>query len=178
MNLNLEKSSKINICFIGHMGSGKSILGKQFAKLLAFKFYDSDKLVEKKLGKSINEIFLSHGEDYFRKIEEEVVLKLLKEKNCVISLGGGSILSKLIRKAIEKKSITIYLKVKINVLCERLKNSKKRPLLKDVDIKNKILELNRKRIKYYENANLIIDNSQNSTKTIFKIKQYLSNYND
>ena len=47
-----------------------------------FKFYDTDREIELKTKKSINEIFESDGELYFRKIEEEICLELLTEKNC------------------------------------------------------------------------------------------------
>ena len=113
MKLNLEKLGKKNICLIGLMGAGKSIVGKLLAKELSMRYYDSDKLIEKKLHKSINQIFSDHGESYFRNIEEDVVLSLLDKKNCVISLGGGSILSDLTRKALFINSFSIYLKVRI-----------------------------------------------------------------
>ena len=57
MKLNLEKLGKKNICLIGLMGAGKSIVGKLLAKELSMRYYDSDKLIEKKLHKSINQIF-------------------------------------------------------------------------------------------------------------------------
>ena len=57
----------------------------------------------------------------------------------------------------------------INILYERLKNSKKRPLLVNTDIEKTIIELKRKRIKYYKKANLIINNSEDIEKTIDKI---------
>ena len=77
MKLNLEKLGKKNICLIGLMGSGKSVIGKSLARELNIKYYDSDKLIEKKLNKSINQIFSDHGEKYFRNIEEVISLKSL-----------------------------------------------------------------------------------------------------
>ena len=74
MKLNLEKLSKKNICLIGLMGAGKSIIGKLLAKKLKMHYYDSDSLIEKKLDKSINKIFSDHGESYFRDIEEDIIL--------------------------------------------------------------------------------------------------------
>ena len=46
-------------------------------------------------------------------LKKKFVLKLLTHNNCVISLGGGSIINKKIRKAIKKNSYSIYLQVKI-----------------------------------------------------------------
>ncbi len=102
--MTLNEIKKRNICIIGLMGSGKSIIGKDLSKYLNFKFYDTDKEIELKTKKSINEIFEKDGESYFRKIEEKICLELLTKNNCIISLGGGSIINKNIRKAINQKA--------------------------------------------------------------------------
>jgi len=170
MKLNLEKLGKKNICLIGLMGSGKSVLGKLLSTKFKMKYYDSDKLIEQNLNKTINQIFLEHGEDHFRKIEEDVVLSLLNKKNCVISLGGGSILSSLTRKTLLKNSFTIYLKVDVEILHDRLKKSKKRPLIKNINIIDKLLDLAKEREKYYTQSNLIVNNSKNAEEALKQIK--------
>ena len=176
MKLNLENLGKKNICLIGLMGSGKSVIGKLLAKELRMKYYDSDKLIEKKLNKSINQIFLDHGESYFRNIEEDIVLSLLVKKNCVISLGGGSILSELTRKVLFINSFSVYLKVDIEILYERLKKSKKRPLINNKNIKEKLIHLTQERNKYYRKANLIINNLENTEEALNTIKGQLLKY--
>ena len=178
MKLNLEKLGKKNVCLIGLMGAGKSIIGKLLAKELRMSYYDSDKLIEKKLKKSINQIFIDHGESYFRNIEEEIVLSLLDKKNCVISLGGGSVLSNLTRKVLFLNSFSIYLKVDIEILYERLIKSKKRPLIKNQNIKEKLIKLTQDRNKYYKRANLIVNNSKNTEEALNKIKSELQKYNE
>ena len=176
MKLNLEKLGKKNICLIGLMGAGKSVIGKLLAKELRMRYYDSDKLIEKKLNKSINQIFSDHGESYFRNIEENIVLSLLDKKNCVISLGGGSIISKLTRKALFLNSFSVYLKVDIEILYERLKKSKKRPLIINKNIKEKLIHLTQDRNKYYRKANLIVNNLKNTEEVLIIIKAQLQKY--
>ena len=176
MKLNLEKLAKKNICLIGLMGAGKSVIGKLLAKELRMRYYDSDKLIEKKLNKSINQIFSDHGESYFRNIEEDIVLSLLDKKNCVISLGGGSILSDLTRKALFINSFSVYLKVDIEILYERLKKSKKRPLINNKDIKEKLIHLTQERNKYYRKANLIVNNLKYTAEALIIIKEKLQIY--
>jgi len=176
MKLNLEKLGKKNICLIGLMGAGKSVIGKLLAKELRMRYYDSDKLIEKKLHKSINQIFSDHGESYFRNIEEDIVLSLLDKKNCVISLGGGSILSNLTRKALFINSFSVYLKVDIEILYERLIKSKKRPLINNKNIKEKLIHLTQDRNKYYRKANLIVNNLNNTEETLNIIKAQLQKY--
>ena len=176
MKLNLEKLGKKNICLIGLMGSGKSVIGKLLAQELRLRHYDSDKLIEKKLNKSINQIFTDQGESYFRNVEEDIVLSLLVKKNCVISLGGGSILSELTRKALFINSFSVYLKVDIEILYERLKKSKKRPLINNKDIKEKLIHLTQERNKYYRKANLIVNNLKNTEEALNIIKAQLQKY--
>ena len=128
--IHLNNLKKKNICIMGLMGSGKSIIGKDLSKYLNLKFYDTDKEIEKKTKKSINAIFKEHGESYFRDIEEKICVDLLNYSNCVISLGGGSIINEKIRNEIKQNSYSIYLQVKINNLLERLKSSKKKTVIK------------------------------------------------
>ena len=62
---------KKNLVLTGMMGVGKSTIGKRLAKKLKLKFYDIDKIIEKKEKKTITEIFETKGQDYFRKIEKK-----------------------------------------------------------------------------------------------------------
>ena len=111
------------------MGVGKSTIGKILAKKLNYNFIDIDNLIENKEGLSINLIFKNNGEDYFRKIENDITLIELKKDNSVISLGGGAFLNNLIRKSAKKLSTSFWLDVPINLLIKRLKRNNKRPLL-------------------------------------------------
>ena len=110
----LSKIKKKNICIMGLMGSGKTIIGRDLSKYLNIKFFDTDNEIELKTKKSIERIFVENGEVYFREIEEKICIELLTYDNCVISLGGGSIINKKIRREIKKNSYSIYLKVKLN----------------------------------------------------------------
>ena len=118
-----------------------------------------------------------HGESYFRNIEEETCLDLLQQNNCVISLGGGSIINKKIRKEIKKYSYSIYLQVTITNLVERLKSSKKRPLL-NTNLSKRIMlkNLYDDRRNFYENADLIVNNDNDKFQVLDKIKSALNLY--
>ena len=92
--------SKENLVFLGMMGSGKSSIGSLTAKKLKMNFVDIDKEIENNLNMTIKKIFEIKGEDYFRKIEEQITLKKLKLNSTVISLGGGAFSNDNIRKEI------------------------------------------------------------------------------
>ena len=174
---NLIEIKKKNVCIMGLMGSGKSIIGKDLSKYSNLKFYDTDKEIELKTKKSINEIFEKDGESYFRKIEEKICLELLSKNNCIISIGGGSIINKKIREAINQNSYSIYLQVKLNNLENRLKSSNKRPLLNNQSKKKEILEnLYYERRKFYEKADFIVNNDDDKLKVLEKIKSELRLY--
>ena len=166
---NLNQLNDKNICIIGLMGSGKTIIGKSLAKLSNRQHFDTDRLIEEKYKKSISQIFKDDGETFFRKIEEITVLDILKKKNCIISLGGGSVLSNKVRKQLKQKAITIYLKVDISELESRLKNSKKRPLINDGDLGENIKKIFESRKKFYNIANFVIENNFDSKKAISDI---------
>ncbi len=167
----LSNYNKLNITFCGMMGAGKSIIGRKFAKLIKFKFLDTDTLIEKKTGKSINQIFSESGEGHFRELEEKFISETLCQKNYVISLGGGVMSNIKLRKIIKKNSFNIYLYVDNNILFRRLQTSKKRPLIKNTDIKIKLEELYKKRERFYNKADLIINNDENIENTINKLKK-------
>ena len=175
--MTLNEINKRNICIMGLMGSGKSSIGKDLSTYLNFKFYDTDKEIELMNKKSINEIFEEKGEVYFREIEEKICIDLLYKKNCVISLGGGSIINKKVRKLIHQNSYSIYLHVELNNLVDRLKSSKKRPLLNKKLNKREILfNLFNNRRKFYEKADFIVDNNNDKFQTLKKIKSKLNSY--
>ena len=177
--INFIGLKKRNICIMGLMGSGKSIIGKDLSKYLNLQFYDSDKEIELKTNKSIRKIFEENGESYFRDIEEKICIELLTNDNCVISLGGGSIINKKIRKAIRDNSYSIYLKVKLKNLLKRLKSSNKRPLLNNILSKKEILEnLYKDRRKFYEKANFIVNNDCDKFQVLEKIKSELNLYEE
>ena len=146
-----------NIVLIGMMGSGKSSIGKILSKKLEFEFVDTDNKIEEIEKKNISEIFKKKGEKYFRNIEEVVSLKYLKFKNKVIALGGGGYINPTIRKCVQSKCISIWLNWKNETIINRIKNSKKRPLV----IKLSNLEL----------QDLIIKRS-----TIYNLSDYKINF--
>ncbi len=166
-----SNNNKLNITFCGMMGSGKSIIGNKLAKIIKFDFLDTDNLIQKKTGKTINQIFDDFGEVYFRELEERFISKILNKKNIVISLGGGTMNNLKLRQIIKKNSFNIYLKVDNDILVKRLESSKKRPLIKNRDIKKKLQELLIERESFYKKADLTIYNNKNINDTIINLKK-------
>ena len=165
--------SKENLVFLGMMGSGKSSIGSLVAKKLKLDFIDVDKEIEKELGISIAKIFEEKGEDYFRKIEEKITLKVLKINSTVISLGGGGFINKIIRKEVLKNHISFWLNWNNQILLNRIKNSKKRPIAFNAK-ENELIDLIKKRSNIYSKAVYEIKCDKLSKSEI--VKKILENY--
>ena len=141
-----------NLTLTGMMGVGKSTVGKILAKKLNYNFIDVDKMIEIEEGCSINLIFKNKGENYFRKIENEITLLELKKDSSIISLGGGAFLNNTIRRNTKKLSVSFWLDVSINQLVKRLRKSNQRPLLFKKDTAETVKRIYFDRKKIYSEA--------------------------
>ena len=119
----------VEIVLIGPPGSGKSSVAKSLAKKTGKRYVDTDKVIEEMEGKPITEIFLEDGEEHFRTVESEVVLQTLQGEDEIVALGGGSILSEVVREELKKFSPIIYLEVSISNAAPRVGFNRERPLL-------------------------------------------------
>jgi shikimate kinase len=119
----------MKIIFIGPPGSGKSSVGKEVAAILKLSHIDTDQLIEEKSGKRISDIFLDDGEPAFRRMEREIVLEVLQQDNCVISLGGGSVIDSEVADKLRVEPNVIYLEVSISNAAPRVGFNAERPLL-------------------------------------------------
>ena len=132
------------------MGSGKTTLGKILSKKLDKHFYDSDQVIEEKLGVNVPMIFEYEGEAGFREREKDSLKQLVGKKNIVLATGGGIILSKSNRDLLSENGIVIYLKSNQKDLILRTKNDKTRPLLKNGNVELIIKKLCQEREPLYE----------------------------
>ena len=155
--------SNKNLVFLGMMGSGKTTLGKIVSKKLNKEFIDIDQLIEIQEGMTISDIFQKKGESFFRKFEERISIQNLKKSNSVISLGGGAFINKNIRKMVLKYGISFWLSWNKSTIINRIFNSKKRPLTKNLNEK-KLKQLIYDRNIFYKKANYQI-NCDNLNKT-------------
>ena len=143
--------SKKNIVFLGMMGSGKSLIGRLVSKKLKLQFFDIDNIIENETGMKIFEIFEKKGEEFFREIEKNICLKILKKNKSVISLGGGAFQNNEIRKEVLNGNISIWLKWNYQTLLKRIIDKPHRPLAYNIE-KKELIELMKKRSKFYKKA--------------------------
>lgn len=167
----------MKLILIGFMGSGKTTIGNILSKKLNMDIVDMDLEIEKNLNISINDIFNLYGEKYFRNKEVELLEKLLKKDNIIISTGGGIIETKEVINLLKKEKVVIWLNASINTTLNRLKSElDNRPKLKteknlEYTVKNL---MNSRYDKYKEASNVIIDvNNKNIDEVVSEILVYI-----
>jgi len=155
------------------MGAGKTTIGSLLAKKLNLSFFDIDRIIEKKKGMKISEIFKKSGEIEFRKLEKKTTLKLLN-KTGVISLGGGAFINEDIRKEVQKKGTSVWLRWSEKTLIDRISKNKKRPIafnLNDNELKDLIVS----RSKVYSKVDYKIDcEDMSKTQIVDKIVKIIN----
>ena len=155
------------IIFVGMMGSGKTAIGHIIAKKLNRIFYDIDNIIEKNRGYSINEIFENAGEERFREIEYEELIKI-KKGNSVIATGGGAYINDKSHRLINKMGFTVWIKADSSIIIKRTKNNKNRPLLQGEDINNRIKSLLKERNPIYKKAQLSVNTTSENKNIMCK----------
>lgn len=167
----------MRLILIGFMGVGKTSVGIKLAKVLNFEFIDIDNEIEILEGKSISEIFEEYGEKYFRKLESNILEKLIKNNNIVISTGGGIITTKKNFDILKNEEKVIFLDGSVETIINNLHNEiTKRPLLKESENLNKKIEelLSIRYEKYKEVSDILIDiNGKNINEVISQILVYI-----
>lgn len=145
------------IVVIGMMGAGKTTLGHRLADMLNYKFLDSDQEIEKEQGVSIQEIFRDKGEAYYRDIERRKILSILSEDICIISVGGGAIVTEETAEAIFAGSLCLWVDAPVDKLIARVGDASTRPLLDKADIQKSLTNRMVQRRHIYERAHIHID---------------------
>jgi|TARA_B110001452_G_scaffold243384_1_gene226772 shikimate kinase len=161
---------KKSLVLTGMMGVGKSTIGSMLSSKIESNFIDIDLYIEKKEKLSIKQIFDLKGERYFRNLEREVSLNLLKKKNLVIALGGGAFIDPIIRKEVLRSSVSFWLHLSISNLKKRNFNLNKRPLLSDKNSGDIISKIYLERKNIYNLADFKINcDDQNKVQIVKKI---------
>lgn len=158
---------KVLIACIGLPGSGKSTVGRQLARRLRIPFFDSDRVIEERLGRTIKEYFALEGEARFRDLESSVIDELTQIPKAVLSTGGGAVILPANRSNLHSRGHVIYLKSAPEELARRLKHDTHRPLLQVDDPLKRLRDLFAARDPLYrETAHFIIETGRPSVATL------------
>ena len=152
---------KNNIVLVGMPACGKSTLGVLLAsKLPESMLVDTDALIEKTQGMKIEKIFSLYSEDYFRKLEHDIINMVCVGKNKIISVGGGAFENPDNRATLLKFGKVFYLKSDLDVLYYRISGDNTRPLMKVKNPREVLENLLEKREINYQKAHYTIDTTK------------------
>ncbi|MGC3947466.1 MAG: shikimate kinase [Chryseolinea sp.] len=150
----------MKVFLIGLPGSGKSTIGASLAARLDMEFVDLDKEIESQEGMIIPEIFSAKGEDYFRRVESEMLRQwAVLERSFVMSTGGGTPCFHNGIDVINDNGVSVFLDEQIEVIVARLGNNQQRPLLQSVnveDMRGKLQRLREVRLPFYQQARITV----------------------
>jgi|TARA_B110000908_G_C10239509_1_gene445265 shikimate kinase len=149
-------SLKKTIVMVGMMGAGKTAVGRALAQRLGVAFLDSDAEIETAANRTVPEIFERDGEPFFRAKETQVIERLLEEKRCVLSTGGGAFLSEKNRANISTKGVSVWLDADLELLWSRVRNKDTRPLLRTRDPKATLRSIYEQRVPTYALADMTV----------------------
>jgi shikimate kinase len=147
-----------NLFLVGLMGAGKTTVGRALAKRLGKTFYDSDREIEVRTGVRVAHIFEIEGEGGFRRREAEAIDRLTGLADVVLATGGGAVLDPVNRERLKGRGFVIYLHAQPRELWQRTRHDRTRPLLQNVDPRQRLEELYAVRDPLYrETADAVVE---------------------
>jgi shikimate kinase len=154
----------MNIVLIGYRCSGKTEVGKILARELGRDFLDSDTLIEREAGSSIQGFVSKKGWDLFREMEKTVIKKIAKKDNLIIATGGGIVMDKENVSSLKRNGWIVWLKANAATIKDRMRkeqrSNKIRPSLTGSDPIEEIEHVLNLRTPLYERASdLMVDTS-------------------
>lgn len=145
------------IVLVGLMGAGKTSIGRRLAEKMGLSFVDADHEIEAAAGKSIADIFIEHGEDYFREGERKVIARLMENGEQVLATGGGAYINAETRARIKAGGVCIWLKADLDLLMRRVMKRNDRPLLRTADPQAVMRKLIEDRYPVYAEADITVE---------------------
>jgi shikimate kinase len=160
------------IYLTGFMGSGKTTIARLLADRLGWNFIDIDAEIEARENSTIAEIFEQRGEPEFRRIETELIRKVVQRVECgspaVIALGGGSFVQPANARLLEDHGISIWLDCPFETIRQRIVDASSRPLARDGESFRRLFE---ERRAAYGNADYRVDADCNAEDAVNSILQ-------
>tara|TARA_Y100001968_G_scaffold49997_2_gene40413 strand:- start:3218 stop:3745 length:528 start_codon:yes stop_codon:yes gene_type:complete len=157
------------------MGSGKTATGKPLAKNLGYGFVDSDNVIEQLARKTTNQIFLDHGEKYFRELESKVLQEIGTHYGLVVATGGG-VVTKTKNWGVLHQGVVIWIDPGRETLLARLDSDQTiRPLLQTNNQSSSFDRIIKERYCFYQEADLRIsvENNQSPEEVAVLIEEEL-----
>ncbi|MDA8781494.1 shikimate kinase [Gammaproteobacteria bacterium] len=162
---------KNSISLIGMAGAGKTSVGKELARTLGFSFIDSDALIEKQHGKSLQNILDDEGYIKLREIEN-IALKSIQFNETILSTGGSAVYSDEAMEHIQQNSKVIFLEVPFSQILERVPSFLDRGFAKATNQSVKDAFVERQEL-YKKYSDSVVSNTKDLNSCVSKILELL-----
>lgn len=158
-----------NVVLIGFMGTGKTSIGRLLASRLKRPFIDTDKKIERECGMSIPEMFQKYGETFFRTQESDIIAKVSRYTNTVISTGGGVVLASENINRLKANGVLIALTASPQVILERTRRRNNRPLINHPEREKIITKMLSERAPLYGVSDFTVDTTSYTPHEVVEI---------
>ena len=153
------------VVLVGPMGAGKTTVGRLLADAWGVALRDTDQDIEEAEGRSVSDIFVESGEEYFREREHAAVLTALTEHDGVLALGGGAVLDPRSREALAPH-LVVFLRVGLSDAVKRVGLGHGRPLLLG-NVRSRVKALLDERLPIYlEVADVVVETDGRSAEDV------------
>lgn len=141
-----------NIFLIGFMGVGKTTVAELLCQKTGAVQVEMDQMIVEQQDMAISDIFDEYGENYFRRLETDLLCELQAKENLVVSCGGGAVLKEKNVELMKACGSIVLLTAEPETIYRRVKDNTDRPLLNGNMSINYIKELMDEREECYEDA--------------------------
>lgn len=148
------------IALVGLRGAGKTTLGEKVAARLKKRFVELDQLIERSAGLTLQNIFEVHGEEYYRRLEREVLVEFLAARpSAVLAAGGGIVTREDTYGLLRQHCVTFWLKADPEDHWNRVLEQDPRPMANNPNAMDQLQAILRRREPLYAMADHTIDTS-------------------
>ena len=146
------------ILLVGMMGVGKTTVGGIVARRMGWCYLDSDAEIIRSTGKSVPEIFATHGEAAFRAEESRVLAAATtSEVPLVVSVAGGALRDPDNRRLVRRAGFVVWLRATVGTMAARVGSGAGRPLLGDNPFEALQRLYPERRSTYQQVSNVVVD---------------------
>lgn len=164
------------LALLGLRGAGKTTIGRRLARRLKRRFVELDRQIELRAGLTLSEIFSLHGEEYYRRLERDVLVDLLALRQpLVITVGGGLVTSADTYALLLRETTTIWLKATTEDYWNRvIRQGDRRPVDQHPHAREALRQLVARRDPLYAKAAIAVETSNLApTQTVDRLLKLL-----